>query len=202
MFLLLSLFLLLFYVGGNSYLSYNLIGFYAHAHTRCATHARTHAHFDAHFQFHSRLVAEYEFCCFIRFTSFRLILFRFRFFSSFYPLWRRFYFISTQSSDNFSISVRLSVRVCVWICAIFLSTAGCCQAVEICIYACFSRFAAISAKGDGELGNGFGFGFCFGLLQVGNGFENFYTIDLNSAQSFMHFNTHTQHTVALACDLR
>lgn len=55
-----------------------------------------------------------NFVCFICFTSFRLISFRFRFFSSFYPLWRPFYSISTQSSDNSSISV--SVWVCVWVC--------------------------------------------------------------------------------------
>lgn len=70
-----------------------------------------------------------NFVCFICFTSFRLISFRFRFFSSFYPLWRRFYSISTQSSDNSSISV--SIWVCVCECADmcdFLSTAFCCQA--------------------------------------------------------------------------
>lgn len=74
----------------------------------------------------------------------------------------------------------------VQICAISFRLLSVARPGQICIYVCFSRFAAIAAQGCRE----FGFVYSFGL-QVGKRFENFYTIDLNSAQSKFRALTHT-----------
>lgn len=76
--------------------------------------------------------------------------------------------------------------VSVQICAISFRLLSVARPGQICIYVCFSRFAAIAAQGCRE----FGFVYSFGL-QVGKRFENFYTIDLNSAQSKFRALTHT-----------
>lgn len=92
--------------------------------------------------------------------------------------------------------------MCVQICAISFRLPSVARPGQICIYVCFSRFAC-------HLSREFGFVYSLGL-QVGKRFENFYTIDLNSAQSKFRALTHTltlTHRGAPrasqpACDLR